>query len=145
MKRRVLCHVPTHVQGIWEINLFRSLPRARKFFRTLRKGSEISRAKESAEPLFGRRDLLGYGHGLHLVLERSALLAAVGGNRLPAQGIRSPRAVGYRRAADAIQGPCLGGSRRPRGQRQTLHARDVRGARPLLKRKGQNRSEGEFR
>src|SRR5690242_13708069 len=102
MKRRVLCHVPTRVQGLREINLFQSLPRARKLLGALRKGAELSRAKKSTKPSIGRRDLRGRGHGVHLVLEGSALPAEVCGNRVPSQAVRSSRAVGYRRAADAI-------------------------------------------
>src|SRR5580700_5264623 len=69
--------------------------------------------------MFGRR------HGLYLVLEGSALPAALGSDELPPQEPRNPRPNGDWRTTVAIQGACLGRSRWSRGQRQTVRARNV--------------------
>src|SRR4029077_6657167 len=54
------------------------------------------------------------------------LPTAVHSNGLPSEGIRRPSTVGHWRAADAVQGPRMGRSRRPRRQRQTVHTGNVR-------------------
>src|SRR5580658_571833 len=133
MKGRVVYHVRSRVQGVRDVDLFRTLPRARKFLRALRENTELSCAKKGSKLSIHRGDLRGRGHGQYLVLERSALLAEISGNGVSSQTVRNPRAAGDRGAADTVQGSCLGGGQWPGGQRQVLHERNLRGAGPMLK------------
>ena len=55
-----------------------------------------------------RTNLCRGGHGFYLVLERSALLAALGGNRVSFEAVRSTRSDGHWCATDALQGARLG-------------------------------------
>ncbi len=71
-------------------------------------------------------------HGLHLVLERSAVPATVRGHGMSAEETRRSGADGHRRAADAVQSPRVGRSRRPRGQRQAVYAGNVCSSRSVL-------------
>ena len=64
--------------------------------------------KKTAQLRCHRKDLLGSGHGLHLVLERSALPAAIGSNCVSTEKLRRPCADGHWRAANAVQGARLG-------------------------------------
>src|ERR1035441_1347049 len=77
--------------------------------------------------LFGRR------HGVHLVLERGTLFAALGSDELPPQESRDIRPNGNRGTTVAIQGPCLGRGEWSRGQRQTVRAGNVRSLGSVLK------------
>ena len=80
-----------------------------------------------------RRYLLGCRHRLHLVLEGSALPAALRRHRLPPEKARRAGADGHRRAANALQGSRMGGSGWPRRQRQTVHAGNICSARQVLR------------
>ncbi len=59
--------------------------------------------------------LIYFDFYLHLVLEGSALPAAVGRNSMFAERLWNTRTNDDRRSADAFQGSCLGGSGWPRG------------------------------
>src|ERR1700722_84240 len=89
--------------------------------------------------LFSRR------HGLYLVLEGSALFAALGGDELPPQEPGHTRPNGNWGTTVAIQGPCLGRGGWLRGQRQTVRAGNVRslGSMPINDRlTGRNSNSG---
>jgi len=88
----------------------------------------------NTSPLRGttEKSLLRRGYGVHLVLERGALPAAISGYSLPAQALWHTSSDGHWSAADALQGPRLGRGRGRRSQRQALHAGNIRSARPML-------------
>ncbi len=69
------------------------------------------------EPDADRTHQLCHRHGLHLVLEGSALPATLRGHSMSAQEVRRAGTDGHRRATDAVQGPRVGRSRWPRRQR----------------------------
>ncbi len=97
--------------------------------------ARLQAANTSEHPIF--LDYSKYrGHSpvlpLDLVLERSAVPAAVRGHGLPPEEIRRAGAIGDWRAADAVQSTRLGRGRRPGGERQAVHAGNVRSPRSVL-------------
>src|ERR1035437_3320188 len=76
--------------------------------------------------------LFGGRYGVYLVLERGALFAAFGSNELPPKEPRDSRPNGNRGTTVAIQGACLGRGGWSRGQRQTVHAGNVRSLGSML-------------
>ena len=73
-----------------------------------KKVSEYSIGQAPEMPWCNREGLRGCRHGMHLVLEGSALPTAIRGNNLSFAAARSASPDDDRRTADAIQGACMG-------------------------------------
>ena len=121
------------LESVLEADSFRSLPGSRQFRGALRQSSQLSRSESERQPDAVERicsavDMACIWYWKEaLCLQRSAATACL------LKKYRRAGADGHRRAADAVQSSRVGRSGRPRGQRQTVYAGNVRSARSVLK------------
>src|SRR5437773_10512649 len=101
-------HVVSRAASLPELDSFRPVPGAKKFRRAVQQGPHIPGCQGISNSGCHRKDLLCGRLGMHLVLERGALPAAVGGYDMSSQTIRCTCAHGDRRAAHTLQVACMG-------------------------------------